>query len=72
VSQRFADFNLTIRKGSTVVGSSTRSASNVEWVDFTGAAQGPGVYTAVITPVRWGCSVTTEPVGWAWVSFTTP
>ena len=72
VSQRYADFNLTIRKGSTVVGSSTRSASNVEWVDFTGAAQGPGIYTAVVTPVRWGCSVTTEPVGWAWVSFTTP
>ena len=71
-TQRFADFNLTIRKGSTVVGSSSRSASNVEWVDFTGAAYGPGVYTAVVTPVRWGCSVPTEPVGWAWVSFSTP
>ena len=32
----------------------------------------PGIYTAVVTPVRWGCSVATEPVGWAWVSFTTP
>ena len=71
-TQRYADFNLTIRKGSTVVASSTRSASNVEWVDFTGAAHGTGVYTAVVTPVRWGCSVPTEPVGWAWVSFTTP
>jgi hypothetical protein len=71
-SQRYADFNLTIRKGSTVVGSSTRSASNVEWVDFTAAALGPGVYTAVVTPVRWGCPVATEPVGWAWVSFSTP
>jgi hypothetical protein len=71
-TQRYADFNLTIRKGSTVVASSTRSASNVEWVDFTGAAHGPGVYTAVVTPVRWGCSVPTEPVGWAWVSFSTP
>jgi hypothetical protein len=71
-SQRYADFNLTIRKGSTVVGSSNRSASNIEWVDFTGAAHGTGVYTAVVTPVRWGCTVATEPVGWAWVSFTTP
>jgi hypothetical protein len=71
-SQRYADFDLTIRKGSSVVGSSTRSASNVEWVDFTGATHGTGVYTAVVTPVRWGCTVATEPVGWAWVSFTTP
>jgi Subtilase family len=71
-TQRFADFNLTIRKGSTVVGSSNRSASNVEWADFYGAVYGAGVYTAVITPVRWGCSVATEPVGWAWVSFGTP
>ena len=71
-TQRFGDFNLTIRKGSTVVGSSNRSASNIEWVDFTGAAHGTGVYTAVVTPVRWGCTVATEPVGWAWVSFTTP
>ena len=39
-SQRYSDFNLTIRKGSTVVGSSTRCASNIEWVYFTGAAQG--------------------------------
>jgi hypothetical protein len=70
--QRYADFNLTIRKGSTVVGSSTRSASNIEWVDFTGATHGTGVYTAVVTPVRWGCTVATEPVGWAWVSFSTP
>ena len=72
LSQRYADFNLTIRKGPTVVGSSTRSASNIEWVDFTGGTYGAGVYTAVVTPVRWGCSVATEPVGWAWVSFTTP
>jgi len=71
-THRYADFNLTILKGSTVVGSSTRSASNIEWVDFTGATHGPGVYTAVVTPVRWGCTVATEPVGWAWVSFTTP
>jgi hypothetical protein len=71
-TRRYGDFNLTIRKGSTVVGSSTRSASNVEWVDFTGAAHGTGLYTAVVTPVRWGCTVATEPVGWAWVSFTTP
>ncbi len=71
-SQRYADFNLKVRKGSTTVGLSTRSASNVEWVDFTGAALGPGIYTAVVSPVRWGCSVATEPVGWAWVSFTTP
>ncbi len=71
-SQRYGDFNLKIRKGATTVGLSTRSASNVEWVDFTGAALGPGIYTAMITPVRWGCSVVTEPVGWAWVSFTTP
>ena len=71
-SQRYADFNLTVRKGATTVGRSTRSASNVEWVDFTGAALGPGIYTAVVSPVRWGCSVATEPVGWAWVSFTTP
>jgi hypothetical protein len=69
-TQRYGDFNLTIRKGSTIVGSSARSASNVEWVDFTGAAHGTGVYTAVVTPVRWGCTVATEPVGWAWVSFT--
>ena len=72
LSQRYADFNLTILKGSTVVGSSTRSASNIEWVDFTGATFGGGTYTAVITPVRWGCTVGTEPVGWAWVSFGTP
>ncbi len=72
LSVRYADFNLTIRKGSTVVGSSTRSASNIEWVDFVGATYGAGIYTAVITPVRWGCSVATEPVGWAWVSFGTP
>ena len=72
LSVRHADFNLTIRKGSTVVGSSARSASNIEWVDFTGATYGPGVYTAVITPVRWGCSVATEPVAWAWVSFSKP
>jgi hypothetical protein len=72
LSQRYADFNLTVLKGSTVVGSSTRSASNIEWVDFTGAAQGAGTYTAVISPVRWGCTVQTEPVGWAWVSFSTP
>ncbi len=71
-SRRYADFNLTIRKGSRVVGSSTRSASNVEWVDFTGATHGAGRYTAVITPVRWGCNVPTEPVAWAWVSFTSP
>ena len=71
-SRRYADFNLTIRKGSTVVGSSTRSASNIEWVDFTGATHGTGIYTAVVTPVRWGCSVGYEPVGWAWVSFSTP
>ena len=71
-TQRYADFNLTISRGPTVIGSSNRSASNVEWVDFTGASGGPGVYRAVITPVRWGCSVTTEPVGWAWVSFSTP
>jgi Subtilase family len=71
-SRRYGDFNLTIRKGSTVVGSSTRSASNIEWVDFTGAAHGRGKYTAVVTPVRWGCPVAIEPVGWAWVSFTTP
>jgi hypothetical protein len=71
-SQRYGDFNLKIRKGATTVGLSTRSASNVEWVDFTGATLGPGIYTAMITPVRWGCSVVTEPVGWAWVSFTTP
>lgn len=71
-SHRYADFNLTIRKGSTVVGRSNRSASNVEWVDFSGATHGAGKYTAVVTPVRWGCSVTTEPVGWSWVSFSTP
>ncbi len=71
-SRRYADFNLTIRKGSTVVGSSTRSASNVEWVDFTGATHGTGRYTAVITPVRWGCNVPAEPVAWAWVSFSSP
>jgi hypothetical protein len=71
-SQRYTDFNLKVRKGATTVGLSTRSASNVEWVDFTGAALGPGIYTAVVSPVRWGCSVATEPVGWAWVSFTTP
>ena len=71
-TQRYADFNLTIRKGSRFVGSSTRSASNVEWVDFSGATHGPGKYTAIVTPVRWGCSVTTEPVGWSWVSFSTP
>jgi hypothetical protein len=72
LSRRYADFNLTIRKGATMVGSSARSASNIEWVDFTGATHGPGVYTAVVTPVRWGCSVADEPVGWAWVSFSTP
>ncbi len=72
VSRRHADFNLTILKGSTVVGRSTRSASNVEWVDFTGAKYGTGTYRAVITPDRWGCGVSTEPVAWAWVSFTTP
>jgi hypothetical protein len=72
LSQRYADFNLTILKGSTVVGSSTRSASNIEWVDFTGATLGAGTYTAVVSPVRWGCTVETEPVGWAWVSFSTP
>jgi hypothetical protein len=72
LSQRYADFNLTIRKGPTVAGSSTRSASNIEWVDFAGATLGAGIYTAVVTPVRWGCSVASEPVGWAWVSFTTP
>jgi hypothetical protein len=71
-SRRHADFNLMVFKGSTYVRSSTRSASNVEWVDFNGAMHGPGTYTAVITPVRWGCSVSTEPVAWAWVSFTTP
>lgn len=71
-SRRHADFNLTIRKGETLVGSSTRSASNVEWVDFSGATHGTGTYTATITPVRWGCGVTEEPVGWAWVSFATP
>jgi hypothetical protein len=72
LSQRYADFNLTILKGSTVVGSSTRSASNIEWVDFNGTTFGGGTYTAVVTPVRWGCTVDTEPVGWAWVSFGTP
>ena len=71
-SQRYADFNLTIRRGSTIVGSSNLSASNVEWVDFVGTSPGPNIYTAVITPVRWGCPVATEPVGWAWVSFGTP
>ena len=71
-SVRQADFNLTILKGPTIVGQSTRSASNVEWVDFAGATHGPGTYTAVVTPVRWGCDVATEPVGWAWVSFSTP
>jgi hypothetical protein len=71
-SQRYADFNLTVLKGDTVVGSSTRSASNIEWVDFSGATYGTGIYTAVITPVRWGCTVATEPVGWAWVSFGRP
>ena len=48
-SQRYADFNLKVRKGATTVGLSTRSASNVEWVDFTGAALGPGTYTAVVS-----------------------
>jgi hypothetical protein len=71
VSRRLTDFDLTIMRGSTVIGRSTRSASNVEWVDFTGS-KGTGTYRAVITPVRWGCSVTVEPVGFAWVSFTTP
>ncbi|MGZ9159692.1 MAG: S8 family serine peptidase [Candidatus Limnocylindrales bacterium] len=71
-SRRYADFNLTIRKGDTIIGSSNRSASNVEWVDFTAAAHGAGDYTAIITPVRWGCSISEEPVGWAWVSFATP
>jgi hypothetical protein len=69
-SRRYADFNLTITKGDTVVGSSNRSASNIEWVDFRGATHGPGTYTATITPVRWGCAIAEEPVGWAWVSFT--
>ncbi|MGP1674565.1 MAG: S8 family peptidase [Candidatus Limnocylindrales bacterium] len=69
-SRRYADFNLTITKGDTVVGSSTRSASNIEWVDFRGSTHGPGTYTATITPVRWGCAIAEEPVGWAWVSFT--
>ncbi|MGH2474381.1 MAG: S8 family peptidase, partial [Candidatus Limnocylindrales bacterium] len=68
-SRRYADFNLTIRKGDTVVGSSNRSASNVEWVDFLGSTHGAGTYTATITPVRWGCAIAEEPVGWAWVSF---
>jgi hypothetical protein len=72
LSVRHADFNLTIRKDSTVVDSSNRSASNIEWVDFSGATLGPGAYTAVVTPVRWGCTVGTEPVAWAWVSFSTP
>jgi hypothetical protein len=71
-SRRQADFNIVISKGSTYVRSSTRSASNVEWVDFKGSEHGPGTYSAVITPVRWGCNVATEPVAWAWVSFSTP
>jgi hypothetical protein len=72
VSRRHADFDLTVHKGDRVVGTSTRSASNVEWVDFSASTLGPGRYTATITPVRWGCGVSEEPVGWAWVSFSTP
>ncbi len=71
-SRRHADFNLSIRKGGTLVGSSNRSASNVEWVDFAASTHGAGTYTATITPVRWGCDVANEPVGWAWVSFANP
>jgi hypothetical protein len=70
-SRRFADFNLAIHKDGTLIGESNRSASNVEWVDFTGSA-GAGTYTATITPVRWGCDIAEEPIGWAWVSYRTP
>jgi hypothetical protein len=72
LDQRFADFNLTIRKGTTVVGSSNRSASNIEWVDFVGSTHGTGTYTATITPVRWGCTVLAEPLAWSYVSFSAP
>lgn len=71
VSRRYADLNLTIRKGDEVVGSSNRSASNIEWVDFRASTLGVGTYTATISPVRWGCAIAEEPIGWAWVSFAT-
>jgi hypothetical protein len=69
VDRRWADFNLQVWKGSTLVASSNRVASNVEWVDWTAET---AVYTARIQAVRWGCNVEQETFGFAWSAYAVP
>jgi hypothetical protein len=69
LDRRWADFNVQIWRGSTLVASSNRVASNVEWVDWTAQT---GTYTARIQAVRWGCDVDRETFGWAWSAYGVP